>query len=130
MTILRLDAVECDPLKWKHFKQLSTTSIYSTLSLGRLLPSGRVMTSSSWPPRATAPAALAIASMSLSRMAIVALLLVVGCARQEPRMFEASMNFDLENVEPFLARLETRLNLGLLVGYSMISQYPRLEELR
>ena len=30
-------------------------------------------------------------------------------------MFEASMNFDLENVEPFLTQLESRLNLGLPV---------------
>ena len=31
-------------------------------------------------------------------------------------MFEASMNFDLENVQPFLTRLEARLGLGLAVA--------------
>jgi len=30
-------------------------------------------------------------------------------------MFEASMNFDLENVEPFLTRIDTRLALNLPV---------------
>jgi hypothetical protein len=40
---------------------------------------------------------------------ILALLVMVGCGNKEGALHGASMNFDLENVEPFLTRLNTNL---------------------
>ncbi|MCW5572997.1 MAG: hypothetical protein KIT37_08200 [Steroidobacteraceae bacterium] len=44
------------------------------------------------------------------------LLALTACTRPENTMFEASMNFDLENVEPFLIQAEAALGLGLPVA--------------
>src|SRR5262245_31414775 len=43
------------------------------------------------------------------------LLSCCGCG-SEAQVFEASMNFDVESVEPFLNQLENRLQLGLPVA--------------
>ncbi|HUG04669.1 MAG TPA: hypothetical protein VML92_09605, partial [Steroidobacteraceae bacterium] len=41
------------------------------------------------------------------------LMVTAACASQEAPMHEASINFDLENVQPFLTQLDSTLLLGL-----------------
>jgi hypothetical protein len=48
-------------------------------------------------------------------LTILILLLLSSCTDQEQVMHEASMNFDLENVAPFLTRINIRYNLNLPV---------------
>lgn len=48
--------------------------------------------------------------------ASLVLVAAIGCTDPKPTTFEASMNFDSENVEPFLNQLNERLALDLPVA--------------
>ena len=54
--------------------------------------------------------------MYIPRMLVFALLFSCCRPTEDPKMYETSMNFDLENVGPFLDQLENRLHLGLPVA--------------
>jgi hypothetical protein len=46
-------------------------------------------------------------------LGVIVLLVAAGCTESEVPLFEASMNFDSGNVQPFLERLNDRLGLNL-----------------
>jgi hypothetical protein len=52
----------------------------------------------------------------LRLIVVMSLMATVGCKPQEVAMFEASMNFDLADVQPFLAQLNSQLTLDLPVS--------------
>ncbi len=52
----------------------------------------------------------------MPRFVVAALPVFVGCEAAQPPTFEASTNFDLVDVKPFLARIDSELGLGLPIA--------------
>jgi len=71
-----------------------------------------------------------ISGLFVKRVVLWPILLLLSTACSEAPQFEASMNFDLSNVRPFLLELNTDLKLDLEVEeiFSFVRSVPMEEE--